>query len=468
MFFQTVDFGIFFVLVFFVYWSVYRWQNLRNYILLGSSYIFFGYWNWLFALLLLLCSASTLLADKLIISAELKESRKKLLSGAIVINLLIFLFYKYYGYSSGNWGDEFDGGGSDFVEQYLILPFGVLFFTLQSIGYLFDTFKGKLPQKVSALNVFLLIAYFPKLIAGPLVRAHHFFQQVDSNQEKREIEFALAASLILKGLFKKMVLANYLALQLVDPVYSNPVLYSSFDIMMALFAFTLQLYWNLSGYSDLAVGFSLLLGIELPRNFNQPFRAQSLINFWQNWFITVYSWLRDYVYIPVRGGISGKQKKIISLIVVFIIGGLWYGTGLNSIVLGLFGAAGLLVEQWIMQKWRRDKISALMKIILTSSVVIYVSFLLIFLRSGNLIASFELLIALFKFTAADSILSPLTMSVIIWGFAAHFVPAEWGATIREYFTSLHPLTQAAIFGSTILLISTFGLPIEPNFRYFQF
>ncbi|MBK7866924.1 MAG: MBOAT family protein [Ignavibacteriales bacterium] len=323
-------------------------------------------------------------------------------------------------------------------------------------------------ESISPLNVLLLIAYFPKLIAGPLVKAHHFFNQLDSTEGNGKINFAQSASLILKGLFKKFVLANYLALQLVDPIYNNPAQYSSFDILMAIFAFTLQLYWNLSAYSDLAVGFSLLLGIELPRNFNQPFSVQSLSEFWQRWFITFSAWLRDYVYVPIRSRISGNRTKILSILVVFFSGAFWYGTGLNTAFLGLIGAGGVLLEMWMMKRWMHEKVSSKVKVLLTLSVVSFISFLLIFLRSEDLKASIELLSALFRFTYADSILTPLTMSIIIWGFAAHFIPTEWGTTIRNYYTRLHPLTQAVIFGGGILLISTFGLPIEPTFKYFQF
>lgn len=470
MFFQTIDFGIFFVIVFFVYWSVYRWQNLRNYILLGASYVFFGYWNWLFPLLLLLSSVFTLFAGNLIKASESKESGKKILIGAIAVNLLILSFFKYYGYLTGDWGEKSDGSlnSTVFVEQYIVLPFGVLFFTLQSISYLFDVYRGKLPEKVTPLDLFLLMAYFPKLLAGPLVRAQQFFKELNSTADKEGIDFVRAISLILIGFFKKFVLANYIALQLVDPVYNDPGVYASFDILMAIFAYSLQLYWNLSAYSDLAIGISLLLGIKLPQNFNQPFRARSLREFWHSWFITFYAWLKDYVYFPVRGAISGYRKKIISLLVVCIVGSLWYGTGLNSIVLGLLGAGGLLVEQWLMQRWKRKKVSTRMKIFLTSSVVIYISFLLIFLRSENLTGSFELLIALFKFTKADLILTPLTLSLIIWGFASHFMPKEWGSTIVNFFQRLHPLTQAVIIGCAILLISTFGFPIEPTIKYFQY
>ncbi len=470
MFFQSIDFGVFFVAFFFAFQLTSKRPELRKYVLLGSSYLFFGYWNWLFALLLILCSAFTLFNGSLIRSAESKETGTKILATGIVFNLLILLFYKYCLYIIENWVGTGNKGvvSHEFVEQYVVLPFGVLVFTLQAISYLFDTYRDKSSEKVSPLNVLLLLAYFPKLLAGPLVKPRHFFNQLAKMEGKEEINFAESASLILKGLFKKFVLANYIALQVVDPIFNNPAQYSSFDILMAIFAFALQLYWNLSAYSELAVGFSLLLGIPLPVNFKQPFSVHRLSEFWQRWFITFSTWLKDYVYLPVRSKFPERNAKILSILVVFFSGAIWYGTGLNTLFLGLIGAGGLLFEMWLTRSWQVNKDSYKLKTILVLSFVVNIALLSIFMRGDNLDASIKLLSALFRFTIGDSILTPLTMSIIIWGFAANFIPTEWGRTIRNYYTKLHPLTQAVIFGGVILLISTFGLPVEPTIKYFQF
>jgi len=491
MLFQSIEFGIFFLIVFFAGWLAFKLPLMRKYIMIFAGIVFLGYGSKILALFLIISSVSTWFFSRMIFRATEHDSKRNLFIMAISVNVLLLIVSKT-GYVSGietgfskGAGDTFDLTSADGFMTY-----GVLFFTLQATGFIIDVFRGDIGEEVAFEDVLLLITYFPKLVAGPLVHNRKFLAGIEPALNSGKIDASRAFYYILRGLFKKTVLANYLAVRLVDPFYTDPGSYSSIEAFVAIVAFALQFYWNLSGLFDIGRGVSLFLGFELPANFNRPFTAESFRDFLDRFNGTLTAWGKRYIAEPM-----GFRKNIQAwyfVAVPALFGGLWYGTGWNGLVLGALVALVLLLEKKFSGELRvfsselrvassedletRDWISSPLTthhspLKLTFRVIytiVIVSSLLVFLRSGSLTEASGIFSTIFSFEGGAGHLDALLITVLIWGIAIQFIPEEWSGMAIEKLSWLHPLTQAVILGFMVLMISSLGTGNLPNFTYFAF
>jgi D-alanyl-lipoteichoic acid acyltransferase DltB (MBOAT superfamily) len=470
MLFPTVEFAIFFLIVFFASWLAYSKPLLRKYILLVASYFFYGYWDWRFALLLFFCSYSSYWFGKWMSDSDDAIKRKRLIIVSTALNLGILGFFKYYGFFVSNFNEMLLslGIGYRIIALEVILPVGISFFTFQAMSYVIDVYRNDIPAAKSPVDVLLYVSFFPQLVAGPIVRASEFLPQLYTHPEKNKIKAAQAATLILGGLFKKVVIANYLAIQIVDPIFQNPLQYSSFDTIFGVYAYAVQIYCDFSAYSDIAIGIALLFGYEFTINFNHPYRSLSIQEFWRRWHISLSSWLRDYLYIPLGGNKKGRLKTYRNLLITMFLGGLWHGAAWNFVLWGALHGTGLAVERYINEKRGKKEKTFFGKAISFFFVFNFVCLTWVFFRADSFSTAMQYLESIVKFDFSGSVLSPLGITIILYGIASNFTPQNWGVFIRDYFGRLNPVAQAAIFGGVLVLIGAFGPEGVAPFIYFQF
>lgn len=357
MFYTSPLFWIFFTFFLGVYSLVYSKMKFRNsYLLLISLFFYFKINGFYFLLLLLSCAVnyfSGLLIEK--------SNRKKLvLAIALVLNLLFLTFYKYAifitetinqlfasQYRMVNWltyfQNEIAGEPADIYA--IILPIGISFYTFQAISYLVDVYRKQVQAVRNFLDFSFYLSFFPQLVAGPIVRASYFIPQLYRKYKLSKQEFSHSLYLISKGLFKKMVIADFLAINFIDRVFDAPLSYSGIENLLALYAYAIQIYCDFSGYTDIAIGLALLFGFKIPVNFNAPYQAGNLTDFWHRWHISLSLWLKDYLYIPLGGNRKGKFRMYLNLVITMVLGGLWHGASLRFIIWGAIHGAALAIEK---------------------------------------------------------------------------------------------------------------------------
>ena len=314
--FTGLFFWVFYGIVLLIYSGIYRHRALRNIFLFGVSLFFYWKTSGLFFLILVFTTISDYYMGNLIYHSRKVSWKKSWLILSVVINLFMLSYFKYtYLFVDtlnhlfnldmvvvnhlAIWSNRFTG--THFDVSMILLPVGISFYTFQSISYTVDIYRGKVDPVRHLLDFGFYVSFFPQLVAGPIVRASEFIPQLYKRYSLSMEEFSFALFLVLKGLFKKMFIGDYIALNFVDRVFSNPTGFSGFENLAALFGYSLQVYVDFSGYTDIAIGTALLLGFRLPKNFNSPYKATSVGNFWKRWHISLSTWLRDYLYIPLEG-----------------------------------------------------------------------------------------------------------------------------------------------------------------------
>ena len=305
MLFPTMVFGIFFLVVYATAWSLNAENERRKQFLLLASWVFYAWWDWRFVGLLIISALLNWFVARAIGRSEDVKRRRWLVALGVVINLTILGFFKYYGFFVEQLGDilKLVGWERDLPLLHVILPIGISFFTFQGMSYVIDVHRGKCAPARSLLDVMLLMSFFPHLVAGPIVRASDLLPQFATAPRLNRQMAMHGLLLIAWGLFKKTVIASELASNVVDPAFFDPTAYGAVDLVAAAYGYAVQIYCDFSAYSDIAIGVAALLGYRFPRNFDQPYRASSLQEFWRRWHISLSSWLRDY--LPTRA--PGRQ-----------------------------------------------------------------------------------------------------------------------------------------------------------------
>ena len=341
MLFNTITFFLFLPIAFAGYW-VLRDRKLQNVWLLLASYVFYGWWDWRFLFLIAACSAVNFWAGSYIHRTSVSWKRKLALTSCVVVCVGALCVFKYYNFFAESLSALL-GVSSESLTVKIVLPVGISFFTFQALSYTIDIALGKLKPTDSWVEYFTFIAFFPQLVAGPIERASNLLPQF---QRDRHFDFDGAMHglcLMAYGLFKKMVVADTLALY-VDNVFFKPELYSSVTCLIGAIFFALQIYCDFSGYSDVARGVARLFGFELMVNFNRPYLSRSFSDFWRNWHISLSTWFKDYVYIPLGGNRVSVLKWARNTMVVFLLSGLWHGAAWTFVIWGALHGAFLVVE----------------------------------------------------------------------------------------------------------------------------
>jgi alginate O-acetyltransferase complex protein AlgI len=474
--FPTTDFAIFFVIVFLGNWLLNPFRRPWKLFMIAMSYVFYAWWDWRFVFLLAGFTVITQLGG-LAVARERDDGRRRnvVFGVAIAAALLPLAWFKYYGFLSLNLDDlwrSLGAGGQPVPLLQIILPIGVSFYTFMGISYVFDIYRRTL-EPSPWIDVFLFLSFFPHLVAGPIVRARELIPQFARSKDPRSLDATMAGSLIISGLFKKVVLSSFLASSMVDPVFANPAGHSNIEILVAVYAYAVQIYADFSGYTDIAIGCALLLGYEFPKNFDRPYTALNLQDFWRRWHMTLSRWLRDYLYIPLGGSRGSDVRTSVNIMIVMLLGGLWHGAAWTFVVWGGLHGVGQVVG-----RLRRKRLVAMGRDPLPqtpgrTALARFATFNLVclgwvFFRSDSFATAFAMLKGLVtQWGSAPLVTLPVLLAVAA-GIGVQYLPASPGERIRITVSRMGPALQGVVLGVSLLVITGLGPTGVAPFIYFQF
>lgn len=472
-------FAVFFLVVFSLHWMLVRRPRIWKPFMLSASYFFYGSWDWRFLGLIAACTATSHIAAVGISRTERPARRRLLLVLALVFNLGVLGFFKYYGFFTVSLYQLFVRLGIPFSVPLLdiVLPVGISFFTFQAMSYVLDVYRRSMEPARRFIDFAVYLSFFSQLVAGPIVRARRLLPQVEHPERCVPMDIGRAASLILMGLFKKMVIANTLATALVDPVFAHPSAYGAPDILLAIYAYAVQIYCDFSAYSDMAIGFSLLLGFDIPLNFNAPYFAQSLQEFWQRWHITFSTFIRDYLYFPLGGSQLSSLKTYRNLMIAFLLAGLWHGANWQFVFWGLlhgiYRTAERFVEKRILKHplsqplpaagfWRRYGLPFLKRLWLFH----FICLTWFFFRAETFGDAWVMLGQLAHWT--KPLAPPILIAIMTAGFLTQFGDGQRMRRTWDWFAGLNPVRQGLLAALVFTIILALGPEGVAPFIYFQF
>lgn len=477
MIFNSIDFGIFFPLVFFTYWLFFRKDILqRNIYLIIVSYLFYGWWDWRFLSLIIISSLVDFIVGKKIFKEENIIKRKRWLIISLVVNIGFLGFFKYFNFFLDSFIDAFSifGLKIDGFNLTIILPVGISFYTFQTLSYTLDIYYKKIKPTNNIFAFFAFVSFFPQLVAGPIERAKDLLPQF---LKKTSINYALLKSgllLMLLGFFKKIVIADRLAI-FVDSTYGDIHNLDGITSIVSIIFFAFQLYLDFSAYSDIAIGGARMLGFNLSINFKRPYLSSSFSDFWKRWHISLSSWFKDYVYIPLGGNRTSPKKLIRNILIVFVLSGLWHGASWNFVIWGVLNSLFIL----FFDRFFSQKRNTLPKKIFTSFFVSSLWALsLVFFRAQTLSDAITMFSNLFE--ANKDILYNHGLNAKEFFFAIKLLVAymvfeilmEKYENIYNWFENRHFIIRWVVYISIlgfIILYGSYGAGLnENNFIYFQF
>jgi D-alanyl-lipoteichoic acid acyltransferase DltB (MBOAT superfamily) len=508
-----MTFAIFFLIVMPIAWQLRDHPARWKVFVLAASYVFYSWWDWRFLGLIVLSSVGNWFFGRAIARAVDDAGRRRALVGGLVLDLGMLGFFKYYGFFVETLVSVLRplGLAPTALLIEITLPVAISFYTFCAISYLVDIYRGQL-EPSPLLDVSVFLAFFPHLVAGPIVRGSEMLPQIASLSQPDAVDATRALRLISRGLVKKVVVASYLAQTITDPVFGAPRSYRTWDLIAATYAFSVQIYADFSGYTDIAIGCALLLGIKFPQNFDRPYAAVSLQDFWRRWHMTLSRWLRDYLYIPLGGGRGPRWQQYRNLFLTMFLGGLWHGASWNFAIWGTLHGGGLAVE-----RWRRDRRAsphpvraaplerlrtglgletshgevpvvgpdgtvALRDVsdleptaphspnpwigrLVTFHVV---TFAWIFFKAGSLADAWAVIAGIFTRWGASGVVTPLVVLLIVAALAAQFVPPRVGNLFEWRVSRTPPVVQALGFTLVLLACNFLGPEGVAPFIYFQF
>ncbi len=506
MVFPTIEFAAFFVVVLLASWLLMPTPKYWKPFIFAASLAFYAAADWRWVFLLLASIIGNQAAATLISRMARGPGRKAVLVAAVAGNLLLLGVFKYLGFFVDSVNGLVSAFGFEGEQQVLelALPVGISFFTFQAISYVVDVYRERAPL-ATPINTAVYLSFFPHLVAGPIVRATEFIPQLATPRSPRNIPAAPALFLIAGGLFKKVVLADFLAVNLVDPVFGSPQAFGAVDTGVAILGYAAQIYCDFSGYTDIAIGLAMLLGFWFPQNFDQPYRAASLQEFWHRWHMTLSRWLRDYVYIPLGGSHKGPRRTYINLMLTMILGGLWHGAAWTFVIWGTMHGSGLAVERWARQRAAslraprdidlRDepepagggdvtrtmvmvkpaRLDAVVsrtypKPVLWLVTFAFVCFAWVFFRSPDVGTALTVLSRLVVgWTTAATLVTPAVLVALVVAFSTQVTPARLWDRVAVQFSRLPYWAQGVLFGVFLIVIDTLvGQQGVAPFIYFRF
>jgi alginate O-acetyltransferase complex protein AlgI len=480
MLFNSITYFFFIILVFSIYWSVlkknFRWQNIMLFV---ASYCFYGWWDIRFLILIFISSSVDFFLGRAIYKQSDKQKKRLLLALCMVINLGMLGFFKYYNF----FVDSF----SELIVQFgfqpnlrtlnIILPVGISFYTFQSLSYSIDIYRDKIKPTSDFVSFMTFVSFFPQLVAGPIERASDLLPQFLKARTFRREHLLSGFRFIIYGLFKKMVIADRLA-YFVNHIYDSPEKYDGTVLLIATFMFGFQIYCDFSGYSDIAIGSARLLGFDLMQNFKTPYLARSFRDFWRRWHISLSTWFRDYVYIPLGGNQVSQSRWVSNILLTFTISGLWHGASLSFVVWGFLHGLYLVSEHFISKFVLLPKKLSWIGLILTFVIV---NLTWVFFRANSIEQSFQIIASFqhlnldfiphfFQLYSGNNEFRTFTISILV-SFPLFLILETM--IHQENFNSLI-VKRGTFIRWTIYLILTFSILIfgvlnaAPQFIYFQF
>ena len=479
MLFNSIEFIIFLPITFLIYWLLRRQLRWQNAFIVAASYLFYGWWDWRFLLLIAFTSLCSFFSGLVIGNPNLSPTRRRwALWGNILVNLLILCLFKYYDFFAQSFADAFLHGHADGLLLHLVLPVGISFYTFQALSYSIDVHRGSLAPSRNLVAFLAYVSFFPQLVAGPIERATSLLPQFE---QPRRFSYPLAADglrQMLWGFFKKMVVADSCALY-VDQIFAHPDWFNGATLLLAAVLFTLQIYGDFSGYSDIAIGCAKLFGIRLRRNFNVPYFSRDIAEFWRRWHISLTTWFRDYIYIPMGGSRVPKGRVVLNTFVIFLVSGLWHGANWTFVAWGAFHAL-LFLPLILLGRNRRhtDVVAAgrplptlleLGQMLLTFFLVV-MGWVLFRADSIQQASHYYSLMFGHLFDGAPTTTGPLDAWVIAVAVFI-LVVVEWRNRAQEHEFYLQPRSRWLRWGFYVVLLFMIGAYMVTNempFIYFQF
>jgi D-alanyl-lipoteichoic acid acyltransferase DltB (MBOAT superfamily) len=437
--------------------------------IIAFSYYFYYKSSGYYVLLLALSTLVNFYLALLIASKERPFNRKFVLILALVFNLGMLGYFKYTNFLIDIF-NKLSITHFDFAN--IFLPIGISFFTFQILSYIIDIYRGNLKPLTSLSDFAFFVSFFPSILAGPIVRPQVLIPQIKKPVTLTREDISRAIFLIAAGLFKKAIISDYISLNYVDRIFDNPTLYSGFENLMGAYGYTLQIYCDFSGYSDVAIGIALLMGFRLKDNFNLPYRSASLTEFWRRWHISLSTWLRDYLYIPLGGNRKGKVRQYINLFITMLLGGLWHGASLKFIVWGGMHGSMLAIEKMILPitKKQTSKLWHLGGMLITFH---FVTLCWIFFRADTFNTAIQVINQVatkFNGSIAFDVVAAYKPVFFLFalGYTMHFIPQIVTQKLQLAVAKAPSLAQALLLVFVIwLIIQTKSANIQP-FIYFQF
>lgn len=536
MIFTQFFFWSFFAVVLFFYSFIYKKRGLRNAYIFFVSLFFYYKTSGLFISILLFSTLSDFIIGQLIYSSKKDLAKKIFVALSVIINLFVLVYFKYAYFFTESFNQFFHTNhevfnhfaqwtnqnvGTHFEVNQILLPVGISFYTFQTISYSVDIFRGHIKPVKNIFDFGFYVSFFPQLVAGPIVRAADFIPQLYKPYQLTQHQFGLALFWILKGLSKKVIIGDYIAVNFIDRIFDNPTMFTGFENLMALYGYSLQVYADFSGYTDIAIGVALLMGFTLPVNFNSPYKAKNVGEFWKRWHISLSSWLKDYLYIPLggnRGGsvgtwialffiigfivlLSGKMVVLyvilgvvavavilalwiksfrswlttnINLLITMLLGGLWHGASWQFIIWGGLNGLGIIVYKL----WRKispyEKLNGVLGVVLKILITFnFITFTRIWFRAENMESTWQIMDQIknnFSAVLIPQILSSYSkvFTVMLIGFVIHWLPVKVKTWYRETFIAF-PLGLKIIVSSVVIFGVYQAMSSELQaFIYFQF
>ena len=471
MLFPTFEFAFFFSGVFVLNWLLRPHPLAWRLFLLGASLVFYGAFEPIYCVLLGFSIVANQAFAVAIHRRDDERARKAILAAAVVVNLGVLGYYKYTDFFIESVSGFLDGIGIEtgWVPLEIVLPVAISFFTFQALSYVIDVFRDD-AEPSSLLDFAVYLSFFPHLVAGPIVRARELLPQLQEPADPRKVNAALAFRLIMVGLFKKVVISSFVSAAIVDDVFAVPESYRSFEILVAIYAYAIQIYADFSGYTDIAIGCALLLGLRFPQNFDAPYTALSMQSFWRRWHMTLSFWLRDYLYIPLGGNKGGENRRDLNLFLTMLIGGFWHGAAWTFIVWGSIHGVALAGERRILaRREAAGKVPGRWSPVIRWAVTFHIVCLgWVFFRAESFGNAFTILWRLIAAPGIGSAVTPMVLFVVAAMIAAQFVPADWVNRAQAAFSRSVPILQAVALALGFLIIDALGPEGVPPFIYFQF
>ncbi|MFN8105677.1 MAG: MBOAT family protein [Acidimicrobiia bacterium] len=474
MLFPTIRFALFFLVVLPLNWALMPKPRLWKPFILVASFVFYCAFDWRLGFLLAASIVANWYFAETIRSVEGERAKKAVLTAAVAANLAVLGFFKYYGFfvSSVSGVSGALGLGISAPIITVALPIGISFFTFQALSYVIDVFRNRF-RTVSLVDFAVYLSFFPHVVAGPIVRASEFVPQLAEPADRRRVDATRAFWLIAGGLFKKVVIASFLATAIVDEVFRAPGQFSSPDILVAIVGYAVQIYADFSGYTDIAIGIALLLGFRFPQNFDRPYTAVNVQEFWHRWHMTLSRWLRDYLYIPLGGNRRGHVRMYVNLFATMLLGGLWHGAAWTFVFWGALHGTALVVHHY--RTSRREALGIEAVPITPARMWLarlgtfsFVCLAWVFFRADSFGTAFDLLWRLLTAWGPARAVTPAVLVAIAVGLGAQFVPAGLGSRVLARVSRAAPIVQAVGLALALVVIDAFGPTGVMPFIYFQF
>ena len=479
MLFNSLLYPVFLVAVVAISWALVRTRHWRLLFLLIASWLFYMSWNPRFVALIIISTLVDFFVAMAIEDTPQTNTtrRKSLLALSLVSNLGLLGFFKYtnFGLQSLSGVLNLFGVVVTIPHFDIILPVGISFYTFQTISYTVDVYRGDIPAERRIGRFALYVSFFPQLVAGPIVRAKDFLPQLGKPLRLSQDQVSASLFRIARGLVKKVVIADFLAVNLVDRAFSNPEIYSSAELMIALYAYTMQIYCDFSGYTDVAIGSARLLGYTLPENFDRPYAATSVAHFWRRWHQTLSGWLRYYVFFPLGGTRGGAWMAHRNTFITLILIGLWHGADWKFVVYGAIHGVAVTINRVLVRRRKRlqphfDETKqpwqqVLWKVFVTFNFVVLARILF---RADGFSESWQYLVSLVTQGVGLARIDGGVWAVLVVSYAIHWTPKRWIERLGEEFRALPAIGQGFALAGLAAVVATVAETDVVPFIYFQF